>query len=191
MTCSAMIVACSCVLTLAVGSLAAHATAPSPAEPATWITNDIEINLQNLPKLYTCDDLWYKVHGVLLAIGARKYMAITPYNCGARAPGGGRSPTVDVRFQTLRVLRGAEIRWAQTNAIERTVRLAPGEPNKLDASDCALLSQLNATLFPYLGIHIVAASLECSSPQAARKFSVAVDTLLPVPITAPGAHRRT
>ncbi len=176
--------AASCAFALALGPLTASA-APPPGGPsatwATWITRDVQIDLRNLPKPYTCDDLWYKVRGVLLAIGAREYMSISPHNCGARASGGGRSPSIEAKFQTLRALSGPDARWAQTSAVPKTVRLGPGEPQTLDTSDCALLSQLNETLFSYLGAHVVAADLKCSSPQSERKFSLAVEALIAVP----------
>jgi hypothetical protein len=160
---------------------AAQQTLPAGAIWATWITRDIQIPLQGLPKTYSCDQLWYKLHGILLAIGARAYMAITPYNCGSKAAAAGRSPTLDLKFQTLRALTGADAHWAQAGAARKVVRLAPGEPKILDASDCALVAQLNGTLFTYLDMHVVSADLECSAPQPAQNFSVAVETLIAVP----------
>ena len=181
-----VIAACSCAL--AASSLVAGAAAPGtaaasapPVTWATWITRDVQIPLQNLPKAYSCDDLWYKLRGILLAIGARQYMSIMPYNCGSNAPGGGRSPTLDLKFQTLRVLTGADTRWAQTKAERKTVRLGPGEPKILDSSDCALVSQLSGTLFSYLNLHVVTSDLECSPPPSARKFGIAVDTVIALP----------
>lgn len=185
------ILASCCAVVLVASSFTATAAPPAAGKPtiwATWITRDIEIDLQDLPKLYTCNDLWYKLHGVLLAIGAREYMDIKPYQCGAQASGGGRSPRIDVRFQTLRELTGADIRWAQTSAKRKTVRLGPGQPKILDSSDCALLSQLNGTLFSYLGTHVVETDLQCSSPEAGHNFSLAVDTLIAVPVTS--SHTR-
>lgn len=199
---SAISLACACLLVLAAAPLvwgseqtgaaaagaaraaAAGATGTVPAaeaqatgEPATWITRDVEVNLQKLPKTYTCDALWYKLHGILLAIGARQYMSITPYNCGRGAASDGRSPTLDLKFQTLRALSGANARWAETTAVRRTVRLGPGEPKTLEPGDCALLAQLEGTLFAYLGMHVVATNLECSSPRGASRFSLSVEAL--------------
>jgi hypothetical protein len=184
------LLASSCALALALVPLTAGAK-PPPGGPsatwATWITRDVVISLHDLPKRYTCDDLWYKVRGVLLAIGAREYMSISPYNCGARSSGEGRSPSIEARFQTLRALSGPDARWAQTSAVLKTVRLGPGEPKILDTSDCALLSQLNGTLFSYLEVHVVATDLQCSSPQSERKFGLAVEGLVEVPAGHPPA----
>ncbi len=168
-------VALGCLLAL---GAARDGTADSAGTPATWITRELEINLQGLPKAYSCDDLWYKLHGILLAIGAREYMAITPYDCGHAAAGGGRSPTLDLKFQTLRALSGANVRWAQTTAVSRIVRLAPGEPKILDAGDCALLEQLEGTLFAYLGLHAVSSHLDCSAPRRAARFDVSLEALV-------------
>jgi hypothetical protein len=192
---------CAVVLlaSLFVSSVAAAAPAhASPATPAqqtpstqptwaTWITRDIQIDLKDLPRSYSCDQLWYKLRGVLFAIGAREYMAITPYNCGPKAAGAGRAATLDLKFQTLRALSGPDARWAQTSAVWRVVRIAPGEPKILDPSDCALLSQLNGTLFSYLELHVVSADLQCSGPPSAQKFSISLDALIAQPSAHPAA----
>jgi hypothetical protein len=185
-----VVAGCFGVWALARISLTANAAPPVAAAPvtwATWITRDVQLDFHNLPKAYSCDELWYRLRDVLLAIGARQYMAITPYNCAANSPGGGRSPSVDLKFQTLRVLTGAEAHWAQTKAARKTVRLAPGEPKILDAADCALLSQLDGTLFTYLDMHVLESDLQCAGPASARKFSVVVDAVVAVPSGPPQA----
>jgi hypothetical protein len=192
---SQRLLACVGALALAAGPLVSEAAQAGTArievpqtagQPATWITRDVELNLQNLPKLYSCDDLWYKLHGILLAIGARQYMSIRPYYCGEGAANAGRSPMVDLRFQTLRALSGANARWADATAVSKIVRLGPGEPKILGQGDCALLEQLDGTLFAYLNMHVVATDLECSSPQSAARFSLSVQALTPQPAHSSG-----
>ncbi len=182
--------ACAGVLALAAGPLLSHAAQPASTridlaqtagQPASWISRDVELNLQNLPKVYTCDDLWYKLRGILLAIGARQYMTITPYDCGQGAANAGHSPTVDLKFQTLRALSGANARWADTTAVSRVVRLGPGEPKIIDSGDCALLAQLDGTLFPYLNMRVVDSDLECSRPRSPARFGLSVQALTPQP----------
>ncbi|MGB6450381.1 MAG: hypothetical protein WBE92_06485 [Steroidobacteraceae bacterium] len=189
------LLACAGVLLLAGGPLLSEAAqtgtarleAPQTAgEPATWITRDVELKLQNLPKVYSCDDLWYKLHGILLAIGARQYMSIRPYYCGHGAANAGRSPMVDLRFQTLRALSGANAKWADTTAVDKVVRLGPGEPKILDTGDCALLEQLDGTLFASLNMHVVATDLDCSSPRSAARFNLSVQALTPQPAQSSG-----
>ena len=188
MKCAVVLFASLSLCALSTTSLAAETAAsgapPEQAPWATWVTHDIQIELKGLPSAYACDELWYKLRGILLAIGAREYMAITPYGCGVKAADGGRSPTLDLKFQTLRVLSGADTYWAQTRAVRRVVRIAPGEPKIVHADDCALLSQLSGTLFTYLDMHVVASDLQCSKPQSAQKFSISVETL----IAKPSAH---
>lgn len=180
----AVVPATTHVAVAAAGATPSHAQSAPPTLWATWITRNIEVNLQNLPKTYSCDELWYKVRGVLLALGARDYLSVAPYGCGPGAANGGRSPTLQIRFQTLRVLTGANIKWAETKAVRKTVRLGPGSPKKLDAGDCALLSQLNGTLIAYLHLPVVATDLQCSNPRSARRYSVSVKTIIAQPATS-------
>ena len=142
----------------------APAVLPPGTEWAAWINRDIQIDLQNLPQTYTCDELWYKLRAILLAIGAREYMSIDRFHCGNSAPDGGRSPTVHLRFLTLRPVTGDQIRWANTSAMERPVVLAPGTPSRLEPGDCALVQQLRGTLVAYLELPVTTARFECSAP---------------------------
>jgi hypothetical protein len=165
--------ACACALALATAWMvpAAHAadasatTLPAGWEWAAWINRDIQIDLQNLPHPYTCDELWYKLHAILLAIGAREYMSIEPYDCGKGASGG-RSPSVHLRFFTLRQVTGKLARWANTRALEKTVVLAPAQPKRLEPGDCALVQQLQGTLLAYLEVPVSSARFECASHSA-------------------------
>lgn len=140
-----------------------QAALPPGTQWAAWINRDIQFDLRDLPHAYTCDELWYKLHAVLLAIGAREYMAIDRYDCG-KGSSGGRMPTVHLRFFTLRPVTGDQIRWANTRAIEKTVVLAPGEPKRLDPGDCELVKQIQGTVLAYLDVPVVSAHFECSSP---------------------------
>ncbi len=165
------------------GGAAAGAAVQAAGEPAAWITRDVELNLKDLPKTYSCDDLWYKLRGILLAIGAREYMAITPYSCGHGAANDGRSPTLELKFQTLRALSAAQARWADTEAVTRIVRLGPGEPKILDSGDCALLEQVEDTVFSYLDMPVVEKNFDCSapsgsSPRGATRFALSVRVLM-------------
>ncbi|MGH8217980.1 MAG: hypothetical protein ACREUT_05365 [Steroidobacteraceae bacterium] len=143
----------------------APAALPPGTEWAAWINRDIQIDLQGLPHVYTCDELWYKLHAILLAIGAREYMSIEPYDCGTGSSGG-RSPRVHLRFFTLRPVTGDQIRWANTRAKEQTVVLAPGEPKRLEPGDCALVQQLQGTLLAYLDVPVSTARFDCSEGSA-------------------------
>ena len=163
-------------LLLVASGASAAVTAPAAPLPAQWRSYDILIELQGLPRTYSCDELWYRVRDVLLALGARAYMTLTPYDCGTTRGGEARSPRVQARFQLPYVLKGAETRYAELNVHEQPVRLAPGSPRSLQAQDCELVRQLRGTLLAGLPLHVALADFNCSGAQ--QSYSLTVDAPL-------------
>jgi hypothetical protein len=151
----------------------ASSAAPTPAE---WKSYDVLVELRTLPRTYSCDELWYKVRDVLLQLGARAYMTITPFDCGSRRGEEARSPSVEVKFQLPEPLRGAATRYADTSVSEQAVRLAPGAPSSLQAGDCELMRQMEETLLAGLPVHITASAFDCGA--AAKSFTVTLDAPL-------------
>jgi hypothetical protein len=149
----------------------AYAAATS-AQPAEWRTYDVLVDFQNLPRTYSCDELWYRFRDVLRSLGARAYMTVTPYDCGYIGGGEARSPHVEVKFQLPQPLQGAATRYAQLSVITRPVRLAPGAPRSLQASDCELVRQLQSTLLAALPLHVTVADFNCSSAHASFALSI-------------------
>lgn len=143
----------------------APATAPA-AVPAEWRTYDLLVSFQGLPKTYSCDDLWYRFRDVLLTLGARAYMTISPYDCGYVGGGEARSPRVELKFRLPQLLHGEDTRYAQMSAVNREVHLAPGTPHSLQAGDCELMKQLQNTLLTALPVQVTAASFSCNGPGA-------------------------
>ena len=143
--------------------------------PAVWAPHELIVDLHDLPRRYTCDDLWYKFRGVLLTLGARQDMEILPYRCEAN------SPQVQLKFSTPKLLEGANARWAELTAVTRKVQIAPGSPDKLDSSDCELMAQVKASLLAYLGDPIVSYRLPCQSPGEAGEpaFDLTLKVLVP------------
>jgi hypothetical protein len=180
----------------AIGAAAAAPAGRAPAreapqasdasgKPALWRTYDMIVNLQNLPRTYTCDQLWYEFHGILLQLGAWPYsISILPYHCSPSPSGALRSPDVEVRFQLPIFLHGEAAKWAPAKAVERTVRLAPGEPKTLKTSDCQLLQQVEETLLPAIPIHVQNAHFDCSAP-ARRAANFNVTVRLPMAVKMP------
>jgi hypothetical protein len=162
------------VLPLA-GGVCAAAGAPS-AQPAEWRTYDLLVDFQDLPRTYSCDELWYKFRDVLRKLGARAYITITPYDCGYLGGGEARSPHVEVKFQLPQPLQGAATRYAQISVIDQPVRLAPGAPRTLLPSDCEFVRQLQGTLLAALPLHVTVADFDCSAAPAS--FALTVDALL-------------
>ena len=168
---------------LAVGvmdsSLAASGAAQS-GRPAQWRYHDIIVDLHNLPIRYSCDDLWYKFHDVLLAIGARPDLKILTYRCGQRAGNLAKSPSVQLQFSLPELLDPHQARWADVNVTPQTVRLTAGTPGSLHDSDCELLRQMKDELLSALPARITGFKLACAATRSARwPFNVSVQALLP------------
>jgi hypothetical protein len=177
------------VLLLALAALpASRAVAGgAPTKPAVWFAHDMIVDLQDLPKRYSCDDLWYRFRDVLLSIGARSDMQIFPYQCNTR------SPRVHLQFSLLKTVSGAEVKYASLQAGSETIRLEPGHPRSLDVSDCALLQQIKDTLLPALPVRVVSYRLTCVAPTSShRRFYLSVQALSPASQSARevGVHDR-
>jgi hypothetical protein len=173
-------------LVLLLGTLTAAAAAyggpASVAQPAVWMPHDLIVRLQDLPKRYSCDALWYKFHDVLLRIGARPDLRILAYRCAQAAGESGRSPSVHLRFETPEAVHGAQERWSDVHAISSTVYLEPGHPPSIDASDCELLRQMKATLLATLSDRVVDYHLACQAPPTAQPhFGLSVEALTATP----------
>jgi len=170
--------------TAAAGAVGKGATA---GRPALWRTYDMIVSLQNLPRTYTCNQLWYEFHGILLRLGAWPYSVnILPYQCSPTPSGYLRSPNVEIRFQ-LPIFLQATVKSAPAEAIERTVRLAPGEPKTLQTSDCQLLQQIEQMMLTSLeGARIDEQRFDCSAPPSrAGNFDVTLS--LPMAVKMPPA----
>lgn len=166
---------------------AASAGAAPVGRPALWRTYDMIVNLHDLPRTYTCDELWYAFHGILLHLGAWTYsLSILPYHCSPTPTGDMKSPDVEVRFQLPFFLQGEAVKWAPTTAIERTVRLVPGEPQTLHPADCQLLQQISQTLFASLPLRIDGQHFACSAPPP-RSAHFEVTLSLPMAVKMPSA----
>ena len=151
-------------------------TAPSAAVPAEWETFDTLVDFQNLPRTYSCDELWYKFRDVLQRLGASPYMDIRPYDCGYRGGGQARSPHVEVKFQLARPVHGSASQYAQVSVIPQRIRLAPGSPGSLGADDCEFAKQLDGSLFPTLPLRVETTDFHCAA--APPSYALAVDSFV-------------
>ena len=174
-------------LAAATQALAATAPTATPAAtaapaPAEWRTYAVLVDFTALPRTYSCDDLWYKFRDVLLKLGARAYMTITPYQCGVRGGGEARTPKVEVKFQLPQPLHGDAVRYAEISAGDETIRLAPGSPRSLGADDCELVRQMRQGLLAALPVHVTSSDFRCSG--AAESFTVTLDAVVAAPSSA-------
>lgn len=185
--------ACALALGGVCGTVPASATPADTgvARPALWRTYDMIVNFQNLPRTYTCDQLWYEFHGLLLRLGAPLVgINILPYHCSPSPSGDMKSPSVQARFQ-LPFLLQPGLKGAPFTAAERPIRLSPGEPKTLHASDCLLFQQIDRTLLASLPAEVHDAHFDCSAPPPrSGKFVVTltlpVDTSLAPSVTGGG-----
>jgi hypothetical protein len=154
---------------------AATSAQSSSAQPAAWLQHDLIVSLHDLPKTYSCNDLWYKFRDVLLEIGARADYKILPYDCNSR------SPRVQLNFWLPQPLTPAQKQYADLNATPKTVELQPGKPSTLKASDCELVRQMNSAFFPAIPLQVVGSQLDCmASPKGKPHFELSVAALTPV-----------
>lgn len=178
------------VLAAALGAAAAAdaaTTAPAragraaaDAGPAEWRSYDLLVDLTDLPRPYTCNELWYRLHDLLIAIGARHYPQIYTYHCGTTRAASSRSPSVQLQFQLPRALAPADARYADVPVVRATVRLAPETLHSYTAEDCELLRQLSTQLLPALPVHPVGAGLTCPARGAApHAYALEVQALIP------------
>jgi hypothetical protein len=154
------------------------ATAPTPAE---WRSFDLLLDLQNLPRAYTCRELWQRTDELLLALGARHYPQILVYRCGATAAESSRSPQVQLQFQLPQALSPSQTRYAEVTAVRRTIVLSAGKLPSFTAGDCGLLQQLSSELVPATPLRVIGRPLECPAASAAetRRFALKVEALIP------------
>lgn len=168
------------VLALMLGAALGTAAADVAAAPAEWRSFDLLVDFTKLPQPYTCDELWYRLHDLLLAIGARPYPQIFTFHCGTTHAASSRSPSVHLEFQLPRALSAADARYADVPVVRATVRLAPGTLHSFTAGDCELLRQLGSLLLPALPVHTIGAALTCPAPGAARhSYALEVQALIP------------
>lgn len=184
-----IVAAAACALGL-LGTAAAASAAPksvTEGRPALWRTYDMIIGLKNLPRTYTCDQLWYEFRGILLYLGAWPYsINILPYHCSPTPAGYVRSPDVQIRFQ-LPIFLSSGVKPVPAEAVERTLRLSPGKPQILQTSDCQLLQQVEQMLLASLeGARVDGDHFDCSPPPP-RAADFHVTLSLPMAVKMPPA----
>ena len=169
------------VLLVATTLAGSAAAAPTPVgQPAVWTAHDLIVSFDHLPKIYSCDDLWYKFRDVLRAIGARPDVRILAYQCGKALGQRAYSPQVHLHFFIPQSVGHSQARWADVHVTSRTVRLGPGHPASITASDCELLRQMKDDLLAALPDRVLNFNLACEAPTTRWPFGVSVQALTPV-----------
>ena len=146
---------------------------------AAWRPFDVLVDLHGLPAAYTCTELWYRFHDVLMAIGARPYPKIDTFRCGNTAATSSRSPSVQLQFELPDALPPSLAQYADVTVEHATVALGPGKLPSFTGADCELLRQMNARLLAALPVRVLG-TLSCPAPgAAAERFALRVQALLP------------
>jgi len=173
-------------IALVVASEFVDAAPIAEPQPAVWVSHMLVIDLSNLPKRYSCDELWYKFKAVLMTLGARPDMKILPYRCERGAGSNAYSPKVQLQFSIPRAVSGENARWADLQVSSESIRLQPGSPGRIDRQDCNLLNQIRTTLLPDLGATVIGFNLACQASQSAHSpFGLTVKALIPVSQSLP------
>jgi hypothetical protein len=177
---------------LVVGIVARVADATAPPQAAAWMQHMVAVNLHDLPKNYSCYDLWYRFREVLQKIGARPDWKITTQGCVFSGNSQAKSPQVQLEFYFPEALSPAQAKWSDVKAVQSTVVLEPGTAaNSLDKSDCELVRQIKDGLLPALPVKVLDARTDCSSANSRHPYRISVQTLIPVPAPAsppPATH---
>jgi hypothetical protein len=169
---------------LALGSAQA---APQAAQPAAWVAHSLSIDLHDLPRRYSCDDLWYKFHDVLLVLGARSDLKILTVRCERAS----RSPSVRLQFSMPELVKPTSTRGMVIDAAAATIRLEPGHPASLNEADCELMRQIKDRLLAPMSQRVVSFKLACSAPPwRGTRFNVSVQTLKALDSSARVAEER-
>ena len=151
-------------------------TAVQPAQPAAWVTHDVSIDLRDLPRRYSCDELWQKFHDVLRVLGARPDLKILTERCEQAS----RSARVRLQFSTPELVKRTALPGKDIEAAAAIIRLEPGHPASLTVTDCELVRQMKDRLLAPLSQRIVSYNLACAGPASSgARFNVSVQALQP------------
>jgi len=148
--------------------------APLAAQPAAWAAYSLSVDLRNLPRRYSCDELQLKLRDVLLALGARPDLKILISRCES----GSRSPIARVQLAIPQSVERTAKGGVVVEAAVAIVRLEPGHPVSLSAADCDLMRQIKDRLLAPISRPAVSFNLACSSSKP--RFNLSVQTLKPL-----------
>lgn len=166
---------CALILTPVSGAAADSRPGSTFAQWRSW---NLLVELRDLPRAYTCNELWYRFRDVLMAIGARPFPQVLAYRCGKTAATSTRSPSVQLQFQLPDPLPQSQSRYADVSVERSTVQLGPGKVPSFTAADCELLRQMNDKLLAALPVRVVG-TLNCPAASANERFALEVQALLP------------
>ncbi len=85
---------------------------------------------------------------------------------------------MEVQFRWPNRLTPAQAKWADFQAVVKTVEIAPGAVPSIAAQDCRLVRRINTELLQPLGVNIVKAAFDCEAQHPTFDLVVKVDEAL-------------
>lgn len=148
------------VVSLCAGAGSAPAAADSGDVAAVWVPKEVNFRYVGFTTRYSCDGLQARVRGILLQLGARDDLKVTPYGCiRVNAP----ETTPGVRI-VMQVLQPASTAAGQTVAAHwKAVDVLADRDPVHAALDCELISQLNRDVLPLFTPRHVDYSAACAA----------------------------
>jgi hypothetical protein len=162
-------------LVLALAAASAWAAAGDERQPAVWKSKELRFDYVGFTSRYSCEGLRDKVTDLLLALGARRDLSVTAYDC-TEVGRPERFPALQIKISTLApagegATDSVEARW-------KTVSLAG--PTKLTPGDCELAEQIQHDLLPLFTTRNVNARTDCIPHQeSAGSIGFTLDVLVP------------
>jgi hypothetical protein len=148
------------------------ADAPKPTPPvqndapegyAVWTSKQLRFVYQGFTTKYSCDGLRDKVRAVLLKLGARKDLQVTPTPCSGSFGTPTPFPGVTIKMDVLETANGKEYDAASPPVPARwkLVDLTRSRDPIDAAGDCELIEQVKARILPLFTTRDVSYSSTC------------------------------
>ena len=164
----------------AIGTGASEASTPVP-QRAYWALHDEIDYLDNLPRTYSCDELYYKYRDVLLRLGARSDMTIYTYGCIGSKGAAADRPHVDLTYMIPQPVPPQLNSNSALRARLETIEIGAGNPKVLSESDCTLMDDMRQTVLSSFSKDIEVRGSRCG--QGARQsepYTLFVQTMIPI-----------
>jgi hypothetical protein len=149
----------------ALAALGAAWAAPSgdaSGQAAVWSARDFTFQYQGFTTKYSCDGLRDKMRSLLIKLGARDDLQVTPYGC-TRLTGPDVLTGIQVKMSVLQPAAPGTVRSVSASW-RRVDLLAPRAP--LDAAaDCELIAQIQQKVLPLFTTRNVDYRADCRRGQ--------------------------
>jgi hypothetical protein len=167
------------VAALTVQSGRAEVAPANALQPAFWAQHDEIDYLDNLPRKYSCDELYYKYRDVLLRLGARPGMKIYTYGCTGSKGAESDRVHVDLTYEIPQLAPPTVSAGSTLMARPETVAIGPGDPKALTQSDCVLLKDMRQTVLSSISQKIEATNAPCGGQHpGSNRFALRIQTAI-------------